>query len=444
MESLRTALVKLLTICAALSLTVTSARAQTFGVVKAESASGQFTCRTVENQAVSLPNRNVAEVPLAGTSGFIVQPPGSLTNRDVKLVPSLLIVSCDRIKSALLRDLGMSDEWRGKIDLYINPSRFEVQGTLLAGIRTLDGWRFELQTPPELKSETLIRSVVQALLLEIADRSAGDQTAEIPLWLVEGLSAHLESFNLPTFVVQPHVELVANRFALPQQDAVRDEFRRHAPMTFQQLNLPLAENLEGDQYHLYSNCAQLFVEELLHFPDGARCLRQMLAELPRHLNWQTSFLLAFHSHFTDLRSVEKWWGLVCVDFTESDSPRRRTFGESWRKIQDALDVPVEVRVTPDRLPTPAAITLEEVITDWKSADAAPIIEHCMLNLYLLRPQLVPDLVPVVDAYRAALQEYLRSSQTAAPTLAYKKAVCKALRSLDDQREAMRKKIASAK
>src|SRR4051812_24620291 len=40
----------------------------------------------------------------------------------VRLEPNLLAVSCERIKRALMKELGVSaDVWRGKIDLQLNP-----------------------------------------------------------------------------------------------------------------------------------------------------------------------------------------------------------------------------------------------------------------------------------------------------------------------------------
>ena len=79
------------------------------------------------------------------------------------------------------------------------------------------------------------------------------------------------------------------------------------------------------------------------------------------MNWQTAFLLAFHSHFARLLDVEKWWGLICVSFSESDLTQPWTEQECWHKLQEALDVPVEVHFAPSRMPAKARVTLQEVI-----------------------------------------------------------------------------------
>jgi hypothetical protein len=438
-------IVKFLVIWLATCLVAGQALAQTLAdLVTAQSASGQFTARKLDHNPFPAKPADFVRAAMNGAWALVVQPAPARATTEVKLVPALLTVSCDRIKNAFLIDLGMADQWRGKIDLFINASRSEDQGTLLTAVRSQEGWRYELELPPQIKPRMLMRAVVEALLLETANREAGNQTAEIPLWLIEGVSSHLEAYNLPTFVVQPQVEWVADKVKLTQLDSVRDQLRRNAPLTFQQLSWPAPENLAGESYAQYSNCAQLFFDELLRLPDGRRCLRRMIQQLPHHLNWQTAFLLGFAPHFADLRDVEKWWWLACANFCGHDFTLRHGFQESWRKIQDALDVPVEIHLNPDRLAAPAEVTLEEVILDWKLAQMAPVLERCIQNLDLLRFQIAPELGPLVDAYRLTLQNYLRESQTAGATLAFKKAACKQLRLLDEQREMLRKKMASAK
>jgi hypothetical protein len=439
-------ILKFLMIWSAACLVAGQAPAQVLGdLVTARSASGQFTARSLNQNPYPIKSAGALPTPMEGAGVFVArQPQAAAAGAEVKLVPALLIVSCDRIKNAFPVDLGEAGESGGRIDLFINASRPEDQGSLLTAVRGQDDWRYELELPAQIKPEMLMRAIVAALLLERANRDAGDQSAEIPLWLIEGLSAHLQAYNLPTFFVQPHIEMVPKKIKLAEQEAVREQLRSNDPLTFQQLSWPDPTNLAAENFPLYSNCAQLFFEELLRFPDGRRCLRGMLQQLAHHLNWQTAFLTAFGAHFAQLRDVEKWWGLACADFCGHDLTPRRAFQESWKKIQDALDVPVEVQFSPDRLATPAEVTLEEVIMEWKLAQVVPVLERCIQNLELLRFQVTPELSPLADAYRLALQKYLRESQNPGPILVYKKDAAKQLRLLDEQREKLRQKMAGAK
>ena len=435
---------KFLMICLAASLVAARASGQIEGdLITARSASGQFTARKLDHNPLPPRFADGVRAPMSGAWAFLLQPPALTPTNDMRLVPALLIVTCERIKNSLLLDLGLADEWRGRIDLFINSHRGEEEGTLLTAVRESEGWRYELELPAHIKARMLMRAIVQVLLLEAANRNAGDQTAEIPLWLIEGVSAHLDACNLPIFFVQPQVEYVANRFKLTEQDAVREQLRRNTALTFQQLCWPAAEDLAGDKYKLYSDCAQLFVEELLDLPDGRRGLYQMIQQLGSHLNWQTAFLLGFKPRFAQLLDVEKWWGLTCAEFSSQDSGRHG-IEKSLREIQDALDVPVEVQFDTNRLATSAEITLEEAITEWKYAKVEPVLERAVQILNLLRWRIAPELGQLADAYRLTLTEYLRTAPSDPATLAYKKDTCRRLRQLDEQREMLRRKLTAAK
>ena len=49
----------------------------------------------------------------------------------------------------------------------------------------------------------MIRAIVQTLLLEVANRQARERSAEIPLWLAEGLTQHLLAAAEADLVLEP-------------------------------------------------------------------------------------------------------------------------------------------------------------------------------------------------------------------------------------------------
>jgi len=235
---------------------------------------------------------------------------------------------------------------------------------------------------------------------------------------------------------------------------------------------------------VYRSCAQLLFESLLHLNDGQSCLRQMLQEMPKHLNWQTAFLQAFHSHFARLLDVEKWWGLNCVSFTTSDLTESWTEQECWHKLQDALDVPVEVQLDPSRMPAAARLTLQEVIMQWNASDALPALQRTVRDLEglqlstfrrdlnfdasgaspasrrnahdaaALQWRIGRELSPLITRYVTTLLGYVKQSQNVAPIasqgkfhpshlLSLKKDTVRQLNSLDQERAAMRANFASS-
>src|SRR4051812_39102061 len=93
-----------------------------------------YTCRAQENSADAFKSemRHLrSSSHYSVTRQFIVLDPGppdiyarpivSVATNVIYLDPSLLVVSCERIKAALLKQLDASDQWQGKITLQTHP-----------------------------------------------------------------------------------------------------------------------------------------------------------------------------------------------------------------------------------------------------------------------------------------------------------------------------------
>jgi hypothetical protein len=409
--------VKLLTLlfCSFWLAVALVASAQSEGqLVTAQSFSRQFTAQELRHYSGRSFAPHAVQVPMAGGWGFLLPAaPASVGAPDdkINLEPALIVVSCERLKESLLFELGMKDEWQGAVALLIDSSWKDDREPSLTAIHHPSGWSYELALPKAIKPEILVRALVETLLVEMANRRAGEQSAEIPYWLAEGMSAHLQAYNLPMFVIRPNTQGANGRVTIDGADGVRLQLRTHTPVSFQQLCWPAPEDLAGANGALYRSCAQLFVENLLDMKDGRACLRRMLNEMPAHLNWQTAFLMGFHSHFEQLLDVEKWWGLSCVSFEGGDATPW-TGEQCWRKLQDALDVPVEVHLDPSRLPTEARLTLQEVITQWDATNVQHALQRTVQDLQLLHWRGGREVRPLVDQYLTVLSGYLHQNQAA--------------------------------
>ena len=208
------------------------------------------------------------------------------------------------------------------------------------------GWNYGLALPSPIKPRLLLRALVKAQLVEMANRSAGEQSRRNPrLAVVAGMSATLAGQQRAIADSSaPQITTLGNTRP-PGLGPVREQLRRRRPLTFQELSLPSPETLDRENYEFFAACSQLFLSQLLRLDDGQACLRDfVLLQLPRHLNWQTAFLAAYSRHFNQMLDVEKWWGLTCVSFTGTDPTAHFSPNETWKKLQEALDVPVEVRL----------------------------------------------------------------------------------------------------
>ena len=90
------------------------------------------------------------------------------------------------------------------------------------------------------------------------------------------------------------------------------------PLTLEALSWPTQQQQHGEPDEAYRASSQLLVNELLKLNDGPACMRAMIENLHRHLNWQAAFLSRLHSHFASEREIEKWWALITVNFAGRD------------------------------------------------------------------------------------------------------------------------------
>ena len=108
----------------------------------------------------------------------------------VRLEASALTMSCERIKQALLNELGMTDQWHGKIYLDLHHARGSSETILVMPTVYDREWGYHIAMPDVLERSRVVSAVVGVLLLEMANRNS-ERSAEIPIWLTQGLTQEL-------------------------------------------------------------------------------------------------------------------------------------------------------------------------------------------------------------------------------------------------------------
>lgn len=390
-------------------------------------------------------------------SGAVLGPPPAVpssTNLTVlELDPNLLAVSCERIKQVLLGELGLPDLWRGRIYVGINSSMASNQPPVIGAKVYTDGWVYRLELPRQIERLKLVRGVAQVLLMELANRNAGLRSAEIPLWLSEGLSQHLmNSAETDLVLSQPrwtvnniNVNWLARKAVRrdPLKDA-RERLRTHAALSFSKLGDPAPDQLPEEPWKTYQVCSQLFFTQLAQLNGGRAALVQFLWLLPHHLNWQTAFLTAFKPQFPRLLDVEKWWAVVLVHFTGLDPMNSWSREVAAQKLDDALRPPVLVAANRKDLPHRARMTVQQIISEWDYLRQRIILKQTATQLLMMRFKTPVEMAALVDEYRATLDNYLtrhdqlgaaRSLPGSPPTRAdlLARDVVKRLNELDQQR-----------
>jgi hypothetical protein len=367
------------------------------------SRSGQFIVRTVP-----LPDPPRAVLKLTATSDF------------VRLLPSFLAVSCERIRHALIQQLGGgSSPWQGKIYVALFPATTSNDTVYVTTERFTDGWQYQVRLPQVLGRERYLAAITQVLLLEFANRENPAASAEIPTWLSDGLARSLLSAReLQLVLASPSATV--NGLAVDTTGSVQfqaeDPLKRthgqlslNSPLSFHELSWPAPEQLQGEAGELFRACSQLFVKNLLALPEGPACLRALLTELPRHLNWQFAFLRAFHKSFERPLDVEKWWTLQTACFAGRDLAQTWAAEESRRKLDEALRIPVEIRSQTNDLPLRGETTMQTIVRDWAPQPRIQVLQAKQDELQMLRVRLVPEMVPLLDGYLSVLSQFLEQA-----------------------------------
>jgi hypothetical protein len=406
-----------------------------------------FSARSISGQFIVSGSRQaspLASAPDLATNALFVQ-----------LEPALLAVSCERFKQALWRELGTTAPWRGRIYLALHPAQSTNEGVTIISEHFTDGWAYRLELPDSLERVRFVRAMVQVLLREYANRSAGERSAEIPAWLTEGLSQQLIASREIELVLPPRrsVNGLAIRPTVMETrksdplEAARRQLREHPPLTLEELNWPAEEQFSGDTGELYRGSAQVFVNELLALNDGRACLRAMLENLPQFFNWQTAFLRAFRSHFGRQLDVEKWWALQSARYTGRDPGQTWTMEESWDKLDAILRTPVQIRASAGAMPARAEVPLQTIVSEWVPVLQTQVLGGKLRELELAQSRAAQELAGLVDAYRRVLGAYLQGrdklgfvGSVGKPSPAFRHLVgetLKQLNALDARRQALR-------
>jgi len=373
------------------------------------SAPGVFVSRSVSGQFIVQSARASFGFPLV-----------NLLQNDtnfVRLDPTLLTVSCERIKQILWRYLDAPSSWSGKIFLRLYPVNSADDAILIDSDHFSDGWQYRIALPNLIQRERYVRSIVRVLLLEIANRNAREHSAEIPTWLIEGLSREiLESGERQIILAPPQMSdaglritalLVNARSASPLEQAHR-ELSVGTPLNFQQLSWPVPDPLTGEPSELYRSSSQVFVHQLLVLPGGCACMRALLEELPSYYNWQFAFQHAFRDIFQQPLDIEKWWSLQLVHFTGRELSENWPTEESWHKLDELVRSAVQIRIGTNDLPLQSEVTLQTIIRDWEPTRQTHALETKLRELQMLRPRLTRELIPLVDDYCRTIETYLQN------------------------------------
>jgi hypothetical protein len=398
--------VSALLVCLSIGLSPRAALADASvpGIISANSVSGQFV-------VVASPRTS----PLASL-------PEIATNQDfVRLDPAFLAVSAERLKNSLLQKIGIRSDGMqgGTIYLTLQPATALDENVAVFPSRFGDHWVYHVVLPDVLPRERLARALTSVFLMDYANRNGGEHLADVPPWMIEGLSQEALADTMQDVILSIPGQTVNNipvdRVNLTEHGvdslaSARAVLQTYSILTFQQLCWPTDLELSGEDGGVYRASAQLFVDELLGLRDGPAKLRAALDALPGYYNWQTAFFTAFHQNFSTPLDVEKWWALQSVIFTAHSPGPQWTPEFSRERLDEILSVAANFRATSNSLPVRADISLQDVIRNFNSAVQVEILHVKLQDLEVAQFRMTPSLAVLAAEYRNALAGYLGVAQ----------------------------------
>ena len=360
---------------------------------------------------------------LRGLAPARLSPPGQESSW-LALEPPFLVVSCERIKQALCAELGTDRSWTGTIHATIRPGRGNHDVAQINVERFGAGWNYRVELPQKLERTQFVRTLVQVLLLEMANRTARERSAEIPLWLSEGLTQRLLVANEAELILAPPTQQFGSMLMTPTMIETRDPdplaaarrvLLNRPPPTIEELSWPQVEQFSPEAAEVFQRSAQLFVAELLRLQDGPRHLHAFVDSLAQYYNWQTAFLRAYEDHFASQLALEKWWTLQAAYFVGRDHQHLWTLEESAQKLDALLHTPVAIRVVQGELPARSDLSLQVVIREWDTPRQMATLQAKLNDLARARRRVAPQFMTLVNDYALVLDDYLKKRKRSTTT-----------------------------
>lgn len=330
----------------------------------------------------------------------------------ISLDPGSLAILAERVKESLLRELGAQDRWSGKIFFILHPATPGTTPVFVQNIRFTDAWQYQVDLHDRLDADQLTRAVVQALLQEMANRHAGPRAAELPAWLVEGLTAQVLMGGGPTLVPQPRTRQTYESIAPDAFQTARAVLMKHSPYSFSDLSLPSAQQVSGEGWPVYQASAQVFVAQLLALPEGRAQLREFIARLPRYWNSQLAFIESHRTQFGTMLDVEKWWSLATLNFGNRDRFAKWSHDASLARLDEILQLPMEVQPVATAPAELARLRLQEVLEKAEYPAQKALLQRTASQIQLLQLNSPPDLARLMNDYRVTILGYLRQRDSA--------------------------------
>jgi hypothetical protein len=321
-----------------------------------------------------------------------------------RLLPSALCAYAEHVKREWLRQMDVADNWRDPIVLFVQnrqSGQSEAPPVSMAVLQTDEHLEYRIRclTPPPIDQEELLPMMVEALCSEWASREQVTEPGKpyivpnIPLWLVEGLSASISGRYEALLPVSKR-----------SVTGGRPRWAR---------NLLEAKTL-GDTSmdgQLFQANAWILVEGLLGMHDGPRKIRAFLSDLGAQKVASNAFWKVYQKDFSNTTALEKWWSLELVGRTSMSVAQDLSAEETERDLDAILVTRLGSTGGRRGMPGETDVAIDDL---WRYAGVPWLQDLLKLKIDrigALRGVAHPLYLPVLDEYMEALVRLQRGSVT---------------------------------
>lgn len=328
----------------------------------------------------------------------------------VVVEPQGVAAAAERAKRSLLVELGLQEAFGEKIHIVILPRAPVTQPITIVSRQHPDGFIYQMGVPIRVEQTRLTKGLVQALLTDFANRGSR-RAAELPTWLVEGMTRQVMATISPTYVANKRL-VTFDVVGYDRLARARNYFQTNNCLTIQELSFPKVDFNAIEERDQYQNSAHLFVHQLLKLPRGKRLMAQFIKTLPNALNWQTAFHSVYHREFPGPLDLEKWWALTWINFKKSGEHETWPITVSLQKLEALLMTSIETSVQTNSLPERKEVKLQSLLTDTDFSLQKQVIEQKLQQMFFLAFNLHPEVSALAAKYQQVLRSYVERRSVA--------------------------------
>ena len=355
------------------------------GVESFSSQSGQFT--------VHISSVSFRPIPATNNPAIVL------------LEPQLVVIAAERTKNAICQQLRIPDTFSDKIHFTVLDRAPLGQPVTVVSQIHPDGFVYKVGIPIQIDGIQFAKGLMHVILLEYANRNAR-RCAELPLWLIEGMTRQTITAVQPTYVLNRN-PVTIERAGYDRLAITRAFLQTNTPASIQELSFPRFAGAAEEERSRFQASSHLLVHRLLALPDGPALMARFIQTLPHTHNWQTALFSVYKQHFNGPLPFEKWWMLNWIEFRKRENPEHWPLALTLNRLDSLLLTPLEIRSETNNIPTHTQATLQQLILTADFGTQREIISQKIQQMFFLSVSVPSEALPLWSAYQRALDSYLQ-------------------------------------